>query len=273
VGCGVSVVWGVLEAPQSEAAGLEAGCRRRSGRGGSVEAGGMPPSRFEPHSGRYLSFAEREEIAICRAYGYGVREIARHLGRDPSTVSLVSCAATPRPAAACWCIGRSSRSGIEIVELSARRRPGSPRTSGFVTTCRIGSPARSARPTASPCPGLRLDGSGGGTAAVRAGRWASSWSPEQIANRLPVDFPDDESIRISHEALYQALYIQGRGALRREVTACLRTGRALRVPRARTRGRGKDVRHSQDPDQRAPGRGRGPGSARALGRRPDPRAR
>jgi hypothetical protein len=54
----------------------------------------MPPSRFEPHSGRYLSFAEREEIAICRAYGYGVREIARHLGRDPSTVSLVSYAAT-----------------------------------------------------------------------------------------------------------------------------------------------------------------------------------
>jgi IS30 family transposase len=46
-------------------------------------------------------------------------------------------------------------------------------------------------------------------------------------------------MRISHEAIYQALYIQGRGALRRELTACLRTGRALRVPRARTRGRGK----------------------------------
>ena len=70
-------------------------------------------------------------------------------------------------------------------------------------------------------------------------RWAASWSPEQIANRLRVDFPDDESMRISHEAIYQALYVQGRGALRRELTACLRTGRALRVPRARTRGRGK----------------------------------
>ncbi len=70
-------------------------------------------------------------------------------------------------------------------------------------------------------------------------RWARSWSPEQIANRLPVDFPDDESMRISHEAIYQALYVQSRGALRRELTACLRTGRALRVPRARTRGRGK----------------------------------
>ena len=70
-------------------------------------------------------------------------------------------------------------------------------------------------------------------------RWAQAWSPEQIANRLRVDFPDDESMRISHEAIYQALYVQGRGALRRELTACLRTGRALRVPRARTRGRGK----------------------------------
>jgi IS30 family transposase len=70
-------------------------------------------------------------------------------------------------------------------------------------------------------------------------RWASAWSPEQIANRLRVDFPDDGSMRISHEAIYQALYVQGRGALRRELTACLRTGRALRVPRARTRGRGK----------------------------------
>ena len=59
------------------------------------------------------------------------------------------------------------------------------------------------------------------------------------ANRLGVDFPDDGSMRISHEAIYQALYVQGRGALRRELTACLRTGRALRVPRARTQGRGK----------------------------------
>ena len=66
-------------------------------------------------------------------------------------------------------------------------------------------------------------------------RWATAWSPEQIANRLPVDFPDDESMRISHEAIYQALYVQGRGALKRELVACLRTGRALRVPRARAR--------------------------------------
>ena len=70
-------------------------------------------------------------------------------------------------------------------------------------------------------------------------RWANAWSPEQISKRLRVDFPDDESMRISHEAIYQSLYVQGRGALRRELVACLRTGRALRVPRARTKARGK----------------------------------
>ena len=61
----------------------------------------------------------------------------------------------------------------------------------------------------------------------------------QIARRLRLDFPEDATMRISHEAIYQSLYVQGRGALRRELTACLRTGRALRVPRARSRGRGK----------------------------------
>ena len=64
------------------------------------------------------------------------------------------------------------------------------------------------------------------------------WSPEQIAARLVEDFPDDESMRISHEAIYQALYVQGRGGLRRELTACLRTGRALRKPRRRVDARG-----------------------------------
>jgi IS30 family transposase len=73
---------------------------------------------------------------------------------------------------------------------------------------------------------------------------------------LPIDFPDDDAMRVSHEAIYQALYVRGRGALRRERTACLRTGRALRVPRARTRGRGKpfvtaDVLLSQRPAEAA----------------------
>lgn len=70
-------------------------------------------------------------------------------------------------------------------------------------------------------------------------RWSTAWSPEQIAHRLRLDFPEDPTMRISHEAIYQALYIQGRGALRRELTACLRSGRALRIPRERVRNRGK----------------------------------
>src|SRR5712671_3448340 len=70
-------------------------------------------------------------------------------------------------------------------------------------------------------------------------RWTKAWSPEQIARRLPIDFPDDDTMRISHEAIYQALFVQGRGTLGRELTACLRTGRALRMPRARPSKRSK----------------------------------
>jgi IS30 family transposase len=72
-------------------------------------------------------------------------------------------------------------------------------------------------------------------------RWAKAWSPEQIAGRLRRDVPEDETMRVSHEAIYQSLYVQGRGALKRELTACLCTGRALRLPRSRLRGRGKSV--------------------------------
>src|SRR5471032_1101723 len=68
-------------------------------------------------------------------------------------------------------------------------------------------------------------------------KWVNGWSPEQISNRLQTVFPDDESMRISHEAIYQALYIQGRGALKRELVSCLRSGRALRVPRARAQAK------------------------------------
>jgi IS30 family transposase len=84
-----------------------------------------------------------------------------------------------------------------------------------------------------PGPATRFSGRRHGPRQDR--RWATCWSPEQIARRLPADFPDDESMRVSHEAIYQALYVQGRGALQRELVACLRTGRALRVPRGRAR--------------------------------------
>ena len=88
--------------------------------------------------------------------------------------------------------------------------------------------------------GLLCRGTDAGTARDRidGGPWA--WSPEQIARRLTLDFPDDETMRISHEAIYQALFVQGRGALRRELAACLRTGRTLRTPRARVGLPGKN---------------------------------
>ena len=91
-----------------------------------------------------------------------------------------------------------------------------------------------------PVPGPHVGSWSGRRHGRRQDRhWATSWSPQQIAHRLRIEYPDDDSMRVSHEAIYQALYIQGRGALRRELTACLRTGRALRAPRARRRGRGK----------------------------------
>jgi hypothetical protein len=84
---------------------------------------------------------------------------------------------------------------------------------------------------------------------------ARAWSPEQIARRLPLDFPDDASMRVSHEAIYQALFVQGRGALRRELTACLRSGRALRVPRRPDPQPRQGLRDRPGEDQPAAGRG------------------
>ena len=202
------------------------------------EAGGMPPQSLAPVSGRYLSFSEREEIALLRAQKFGVREIARRVGRDPSTISREvrrnastrSDELTYRASTAQWhAERRASRPKVAKLAGNDRLREYvQERLSGVI--CRPDG-----QPVAGPA--TRFIGRRHGPRQDR--RWARSWSPEQIANRLPIDFPDDESMRISHEAIYQALFIQGRGALRRELVACLRTGRALRVPRARTRGRGK----------------------------------
>jgi IS30 family transposase len=167
-----------------------------------------------------------------------VREIARRLGRDPSTISreLRRNASTRtyrleyRATTAQWhAERRASRPKPSKLAANERLRAYvAERLAGTIT-----------RPDGAPSPGpeTRWIGRRHGRRADR--RWARAWSPEQISRRLRLDFPDDASMRISHEAIYQALYVQGRGALRRELTACLRTGRALRVPRARTRGRGK----------------------------------
>ena len=200
------------------------------------EAGGMRSVSRSPLSGRYLSFAEREEISILNAQGEGVREIARRLGRSASTVSreLRRNAATRggrleyRATTAQWHADRRARRP-KVAKLAGNdvlREYVQERLAGMI-----------ARPDGEPLPGpaVRFIGRRHGRRQDR--RWAKAWSPEQIANRLRVDFPEDESMRISHEAVYQALYVQGRGALKRELVACLRTGRALRLPRARANQR------------------------------------
>jgi IS30 family transposase len=202
------------------------------------QGGGMPSISLAPLSRRYLSFAEREELAILRAQGAGVRQVARRLGRDPSTISreLRRNATTRggrldyRASTAQWHADRHARRPklAKLAANDALRKYVQDRLGGLVRT--PAGPAVSG-------PEVRWIGRRHGRRQDR--RWANAWSPQQIAHRLRVDFPHDEAMRISHEAIYQALYVQGRGALRRELTACLRTGRALRVPRARTRGRGK----------------------------------
>ena len=204
--------------------------------------GGMVPSTLAssatPLSGRYLSFTEREELAIQRAQGVGVREIARQMGRSGSTISreLRRNAATRggsldyRATTAQWHAERAARRPKPAkLALNAKLR-------AYVQD-RLAGMVVAASGAAVPGPTVLWKGRRHGPRKDR--RWSSAWSPEQIAHRLRLDFPDDETMRISHEAIYQSLYVQGRGALRRELTACLRTGRALRVPRARSRGRGK----------------------------------
>src|SRR4051794_23893305 len=157
----------------SEDAACRAGVSPAVGTRWFREAGGMPPAALAPSSkplsGRYLSLAEREEIALCRAQGQGVREVARRLGRGLAGVVATSGGAAVRG---------------PVVPWKGRRQ------------------------------GHRKNR-----------QWARAWSPEQIAQRLRLDFPGDETMRISHEAIYQALYVQGRGAVRRELTARPRAGR------------------------------------------------
>jgi IS30 family transposase len=223
----------------SEESAVAAGVSPAVGTRWFREGGGMPTVSPGPLSGRFLSFVEREEIAVLHAQGYGVREIARRLGRSPSTVSreLRRNAATRgggleyRATTAQWHADRRARrpKAAKLAANGALRRYVQDRLSGTITA---------PDGAAVPGPAVRWIGRRHGRRQDR--RWATSWSPEQIANRLQVDFPDDGSMRISHEAIYQALYVQGRGALRRDLAACLRTGRALRVPRARSQGRGKN---------------------------------
>jgi IS30 family transposase len=163
----------------------------------------MPPIELAEPAGRYLSQAEREEIACGLAAGLSQREIARRLGRPASTVSR------------------------EIPRNRSTRHPGAYRAN--LAQYKAEERARRPKPTKLECnPALR-----GQVQTMLDARF----SPVQITGRLVVLFPDDLEMRMCHEAIYRSIYVQGRGELRRELKTSLRTGRAVRKPRRRTEER------------------------------------
>ena len=202
----------------------------------------MPPTHLapwaKPPTGRYLSFREREDIALELAKGAGIRTIAHKLGRSPSTISreIRRNAATRsgsldyRASSAQWHADRAARRPRlgKLAVNSALREYVEERLAGHISDAH-----------GATFEGPKVVWKKRRAVHRQSRRWSTAWSPEQISHRLEVDYPEDQTMRISHEAIYQSLYIQGRGALRRELTACLRSGRALRVPRERSRCRNK----------------------------------
>jgi IS30 family transposase len=152
--------------------------------------------RVKTRSALRLSLAEREELSRGLVAGDSLRTIATRLGRAPSTISR-EVAWSGRGGYRAW------RADSEAMERSHR-----PKAAKLAVDSRL-------------CREVER--------GLRAG-----WSPQQIAARLICDYPDDAEMRVSHETIYRTLFIQARGALRKELTACLRTGRAQRRPHLRT---------------------------------------
>ena len=192
-------------------AAAQAGLARGIARSVVSEAGGVRPRVPRSPSGRLLSFAEREEIAVGLAGGLTPAAIARQLGRHRSTIAREI--ARHRHAHDGKLTYRAGRSQWRA-QRSARR----PKTAKLKDN-----------------------------AALRdwvQGKLEQKWSPREIAATLRIEFADRPEMWVSHETIYQALYVQSRGALRRELTTCLRTGRAIRRPQRRAderRGRLKDM--------------------------------
>ena len=261
---------------------LARGCRRRWGHAGSGRRAACHQRRLR-----------RVEAAL------GAVSVVRGTGGDRAVAGAGPRGARDRPPAGAGGIddlpGAAAqrrharrRSGVSGHHRAvARRAGGAPSEAGEAggqrgaAELRAGPAGRRGRrPGRGRGPGPVVPWKGRRHGRRQDRRWARAWSPEQIAQRLRLDFPDDETMRISHEAIYQALYVQGRGALRRELTACLRTGRALRVPRARSRGRGKsfiapEIMISQRPaeaaDRAVPGHWEGgphPGAGQLGDRHP-----
>jgi IS30 family transposase len=193
------------------AAARQAGVSEYVGRRWFRECGGVAPVDLTEPRGRYLSLSEREELSRGLAAGLGDAEIGRQLGRHRTTIWREKHR-NPPP-------GRGS-DGYRAVPAQAAAE------------------ARSRRPKARKLEHEPL------RTAVQD-RLEQRHSPQQIARRLRREFPDDEAMQASHETIYRALFVQGRGSLRRELATCLRTGRAIRRPRRRIDGR-------SDPDRRIP---------------------
>ena len=183
-----------------EDAAVRAGVSPTTGKRWFRHRGGVMPPVEAGQRTRSLSFAEREEIALLRAGGAGVREIARCLDRDPATISRELRRVPHDPTHRHRPVYRASTAQADADE-KARRSKDAKLAMNLL---------------------LRRE--------VQA-RLRKNHSPEQIAARLREDFPDDPEMWVSHETIYQALYVQGRGALKRELVKHLRTGRAIRRPR------------------------------------------
>jgi IS30 family transposase len=207
------VFWtAIAEGQPTAAASQRSRVSEATGRSWFREAGGVPPLETDEPSSRFLSLTEREEIAVGVAAGQSARQIAAALGRASTTVS-------------------------RELGLWAAAHPGRPYRA---VAAQVDAEARGGRPKPFKLAHEPL------RERVQADL-ERKYSPRQIAMRLAMEFPEDPAMRPSHEAIYQALYVQGRGLLRRELAACLRTGRAIRRPRRRIDGRA-------DPDRRIPGK-------------------
>lgn len=196
-----------------DAAGA-AGVSKRTAEQWFRHCGGvMPPNVAAQSSHRYLSLSEREEIFAGVERGESIHAIARSIRRWPSTVL------------------RELRRNMRHQKYRARRQHGRPRTQPW--NYRPSLAHERARRLASRPKRAKLAVNAKLRQLVQF-KLNEKLSPEQIAAQLRLRFPGRPEMWVSHEAIYQAIYVQGRGALRRELAVCLRTGRALRKPRRNT---------------------------------------
>ncbi|MGI5132128.1 IS30 family transposase [Pseudonocardia sp. CA-107938] len=214
------------------AAALVAGVSESTAASWMAKSGGMIPDLAEP-SGRYLSMQEREEIAILWEQGKSRAEIARQLGRHRSTIGreLARNRIVRRPAPGPGLGPRADgprRPGPKPGTNRGRDRPEHERLRYRASVAQWKAELRARRPKLQ----LRKLATRPELHAEVLARLEKRWSPEQIATTLCRDYPERPEMWVSHETIYQALFVQGRGELRRELTQCLRTGRALRKPRS-----------------------------------------